>query len=692
MEYLPPVVARLVGDVSDYVRKMRQAEANTAQFADAAVKATRNTATEFEAAGERIAEDIAAGIEEGVDASEMSLGEAWKKLGSLVGERLGDFFKAAGERAATNLVVGLKLAAEPVVNALKPVWEAVAAKAEAELIIPLRALGQKVGGAIADGVKRSVWTVTSAAQSAAAAVASAARQWGSTIATGIGMWVAPIGAAISRVGASIASRFEGEIGTLLKFIGKKSAERLWEGIKGGLSTVGTFLKDALASMASKTWSAVSGFFSDLGKKAVASIGEGIKSNVAGALGAAKKFAGFFGDSLQDALGTLFEKIPIFGTNIASAITSNPYVALGAAGVAAVLAPVLAGALSSALTSALALGVGAGLLGLGAMVLADNERLVEQAQDSFAAIKKTMADAAQPLVGPFIRGLKDVQRIVKDLGPTFKALFAGVAPIVKRLTDALGPMLKGVLGGLQQALPGINAAFNGLARAMPGLGAAIGRFFAVVFSNAPMIERLTKGLIDFVSWIIGVAGPAVHGLTVIWGAFTNLMHLASINMGAIWERIKKAFDGGTGALARISAAWKPLKDAITETWKALEAFAGASEDKDMQKKLDELVAKIKAIWAPLKTFLGVVWAEAWEFVKRKWNEVVVPWWEGTAKPWLEHEVKDFVKDLFKGMVRDALDALTPWSTEAAAKTAPVGPAIKNSLKAGTADSGNWLHLP
>src|SRR5215510_5747727 len=238
MEYLPPVVARLVGDVSDYVRKMRQAEANTAQFADAAVKATRNTATEFKAAGEsagkalsegvtqataaatefkkaghvagqalsqgiseaatatvpvvaaevagriqgqrdhfvaageRIAEDIAAGIEEGVDASEMSLGEAWKKLGSLVGERLGDFFKAAGERAATNLVVGLKLAAEPVVNALKPVWEAVAVKAEAELIIPLRALAQKVGGAIADGVKRSVGAVTSAAQSAAAAVAS----------------------------------------------------------------------------------------------------------------------------------------------------------------------------------------------------------------------------------------------------------------------------------------------------------------------------------------------------------------------------------------------------------------------------------------------------------------------------------------------------------------------------------------
>lgn len=729
-EYLPPVVARLIGDISDYSKKWSEAaaiqeawaakagksmqaatagfqqagEAAGQEFAQAAVAAAvessqgaaaeaaaqiGNARAEFEEAGKQVSASIAAGAKEGAAEQEMTLREAWRLLGQKIAERVSTYFVEKGRFLSDKIGEGIRKGLDPIVAKVKPALIAAMDKLKSAVIDPAVEFGKRIGTAVADGVKRAGGAITEAFKKAIGGLKAEWAEFIQDLTATLQRGLGPLANGVKKIGSFLASKFEGEIGSLMKFIGRKSAENIGDGLKSGVGVLGKALDNFLSTAAGKAWGVVSGAFASLGKKAAASIGDGLKNAYGEISSKATNFAKKFGSTVQNALKGIFEKIPMFGSSIASALGSNPYITAAAAGFALQLAPVLAGAISSAITAAVGLGAGGLLLGIGAMVLKDNEKLVEQAKSSFSSIKDTMAEAAEPLVGPFIDGLKAVQRIISDLKPDFRELFAGIAPVVKMLTDGLGPMLKNILGGLKAGLPGIVAAFSGFSRALPGLGAAIGKLFSSILQNAPLIERLTKGLVDLVSWIIGHAGPAIHFFTVIWGAFTNTLHAMSTRWGELWSKIKKSFDGGTGALARISESWHKLRDAISATWKAVEEFAGASDDKTINQKFSALVQQIKQDWGPLKEFIGTVWNEAWDFVKRKWDEIVVPWWNGTVKPWLEQEVRGFMRELFQGMVGDVVSALTGLPAKAGAALSNLGPVVKGAILGAMGGAANWL---
>lgn len=394
----------------------------------------------------------------------------------------------------------------------------------------------------------------------------------------------------------------------------------------------------------------------------ASIGSSLKSGVTSALQSSTKVAG----SAAGALGT----------------------AIGGAVVAA-LAPVVIGGISSAVVVGGALAAGAAIIGIGALALKENERLVEEAKSTVDTIKEVFARAAKPLVVPFSEALTEIQKVVKGLEPDLKALFAGMAPSVRALTAALGSTLRPVLDGLKKSLPGINAAFAGLAKALPIIGAAVGKFFETIFKDGPVIQTLTKNLGVFAASLLNILGPAIRGFNVIFSAFVNLGRAAGIGWTIAWEQIKKAFDGGTGAVNRITAAWAPLKQAIMAVWDALTRFAAADTEAELALTMTALVEEIKKAWGPLKDFLGVVWDEAWAYVKRVWNEKVIPWWEGTAKPYLENEIKGFVKRIFSSMVDEAIGYLLGMPRRAAEALAGLGGSIRGAVMNAAAGAGSWL---
>jgi hypothetical protein len=157
----------------------------------------------------------------------------------------------------------------------------------------------------------------------------------------------------------------------------------------------------------------------------------------------------------------------------------------------------------------------------------------------------------------------------------------------------------------------------------------------------------------------------------------------------WEQIKKAFDGGTGAIDRITAAWEPLKQAIIAVWDALTRFAAADTEAELALTMVALVEEIKKAWGPLKDFLGVVWDEAWAYVMRVWNEKVIPWWEGTAKPYLINEIKSFVAGIFSSMVSEAVAYLESFPARAAGALAGLGGSIRGAVMSAVAGAGSWL---
>lgn len=306
------------------------------------------------------------------------------------------------------------------------------------------------------------------------------------------------------------------------------------------------------------------------------------------------------------------------------------------------------AMAAALVSAASLGVGAAFLAVGAIALRENKKLQATFKKTTDTIKTTLAKAAAPLVGPFNKALKDIGKLVKGLGPDFKSIFKSLKPVVPLMTKAFSGVVRQVVSALKDSMPAVNAAFRGLASALPTVGKWIGEFIRSLLKNPAIIENTTKALTLMAAGPLKLLGPLLSGLTVIFGAQVNIMRLFKLTGDALWSSLVRWFDGGSGAIGRLKAAWGPLWTAIQNVWNKLKEFAAAKTDLEIEKKFIALVESIKKLWGPLKNFIGTVWAETWAFIKRIWNEQVVPWWNGTAKPWLKKAFSGAMDEAVKMM--------------------------------------------
>ena len=403
------------------------------------------------------------------------------------------------------------------------------------------------------------------------------------------------------------------------------------------------------------------------------------------------------DGVGDALSTSFLKTVTLGISgsgsIASAFASNPITAtigvvLGGAIVAAALPAIGAG-----LTAGLGLLAGAGVLGIGAFLLKDNEKLQKQLTKSFGNITKSLQRAAAPLLKPFIEGIKVVEKALTGLEPIFKDIFKAASPIVGLLAKQVGPTLKPILEGLKSAMPGITAAFKGLAASLPGIGQAIGNFFKTIFQDPKIIERFTKGFGDFIAFLINTAAPAIRFLTLTWGALSNevilLKKYLSEDLGTAWKNILAAFDGGSGAIQRITEAFAPLKVAIKAVWDAFVGFANANTDAEREKTFVKLVDSIKAAWEPLKTFVKTIWDEILAAVKRWYTDKFLPWWENTTKPWLKDKLKSMANAAFEELKTIALAKAKEVPGKILEGIKNLATTVKNDIVKQFSNAGNWL---
>jgi phage-related protein len=277
----------------------------------------------------------------------------------------------------------------------------------------------------------------------------------------------------------------------------------------------------------------------------------------------------------------------------------------------------------------------------------------------------------------MQGLSDLARELKG---EFRDIFAALGPVIPLLVDAFGLFSGEVLRGVRDSMPGIVAAFEGFARALPAVGKGIGDFFRTIFENSDVIDNTTEAVTLFVTGPLKLLGPIIAGLTVLFGAFNNLLWMSGEGWGFLRDALISFLDGGSGAIGRFKEAWAPLSDAISNVWDKLVAFAGEDNKALLETRFTELVQAIKDAWEPLKNFLIVAWDEAWAAIKRIWNDRVVPWWEGTAQPWLESAIQAaFARawELAKQKVSEKIDEL---KAAAIAKVMTIPNAIFGALGA------------
>lgn len=408
--------------------------------------------------------------------------------------------------------------------------------------------------------------------------------------------------------------------------GERAGEELAEGVKRGADgrlrdARGKFVKDGEELGKSAGAGAKRGFMSGFGT-----------GDVKGALSKALSGIGdVLGKALRGSGSAVVPAVSALGTLISGALVAS---------VGATLAPALAGVVAAAVTSVAGLGLGAGLLGLGAFALKDVKSLRNSLKGLGETLKEVGRQAAQPLIKPFLRSLAILKADLKFLQPVFKSIFKGLAGSVQPLTQALSSFTANVLGGIKDSLPGITAAFTGLSRALPEVGRMLGDFFRTIFGNKDLIDNTTEGLIKLVAGPLRLLGPMISGLNVVFGVWNNALRLLAEGdyLGRLGQSILEFVDGGSGALGRISAAWEPLRAAIIRVWDALKAFAAEDDSKQLEAKFQAIVEAIKAAWGPLGDFISQVWDEAVAAVQRIWDEKFMPWWNEVAAPWLEGAIR------------------------------------------------------
>jgi hypothetical protein len=333
----------------------------------------------------------------------------------------------------------------------------------------------------------------------------------------------------------------------------------------------------------------------------------------------------------------------------------------AIGLAAILGPALASTLGAAITTAVGVGLGAGLIGLGAIALRESKPLKE----ALKGVGKTLDDvgkkAAQPLLKPLTTALRDTSELIRKLKPEFTSIFKSLAPAIKPLNESFGRFVGFLVRGIKDSMPGITAALDGFGKGLETVGKTLGDFFRDLFANDKLIDNAAEGFMNLISMGIKPLGSLISGLTVLFAAWNNVIKLTS---GTFLPRILEGFrmfvDGGTGMLDRIAQAWGPLGDAIQNVWNKIKDFAGEDNEKLLEGKFMAIVQAIKETWEPLKEFFTVLWNEIVAFLRRKWEEDFMPWWEGTARPWLENAIQGAFEAAWDAAVRvvgEKLSSLT-----------------------------------
>lgn len=217
---------------------------------------------------------------------------------------------------------------------------------------------------------------------------------------------------------------------------------------------------------------------------------------------------------------------------ASAIANPIGLALAAA-----LGGLAVSLIGPALLSGLTLGLGGGLVAIGAFALHGSKVLKDSFTDAGTTIGGVLARAAKPLEGPFAAAIKTVAGLFVRLEPTLKRIFTALAPAIAPVVAGFVTLAEQVVPQLEAAMPAVVAAFKALGETLPTLAPAFIGLFRLVGSNRKEIAGFLKGLVGLARWIIGTGIPA---LILVSKAFART--------AALQFALTKAVVGGTAAIA------------------------------------------------------------------------------------------------------------------------------------------------
>ncbi|MEV0618538.1 hypothetical protein AB0I81_34785 [Nonomuraea sp. NPDC050404] len=271
-----------------------------------------------------------------------------------------------------------------------------------------------------------------------------------------------------------------------------------------------------------------------------SSGKSIGSRLVSAVGSAVSSGA---GAIKDALSTGFEM---------ASKAAGPVLIGVLGGVLAAAGPTIGAALGGAIT----LGLGAGFVGIGAMLLLQNEKIRAEFAKTGNEIKAIMTDAAKPLLPVFQEAWSGVKRLVQEFNPIFKQAFQDAQGPLKEFTGqllgafrelkpAVQPIMDAFTGLLTQIGPQLKGVFSNIASSLTDLS-------RVVLENKTTIATLFVGLLQAIPAVISGIASVVSFFGTMLGVVNN------VNVG-----LTRAFVGGTTAVADFATRFLGVMRSIGE---------------------------------------------------------------------------------------------------------------------------------
>lgn len=327
------------------------------------------------------------------------------------------------------------------------------------------------------------------------------------------------------------------------------------------------------------------------------------------------------DDLERTAGRSFTKAGArtaasFGEGFSSvAAAPGPYgmaaIVTLALGAAVLLAPAIGAAIGGALT----LGLGVGFLGLGFFLVKDRPKIIKAMHGLGDDISKIFKTAAAPLQAPFLSAIRIIDREFKKLAPTFRHIFANVAPLIQPFVKGLTGALDKMMPGISEAISNMGPAFKALGEALPGIGLALGNFFADISENGPALARFITDSGTGLSKLITALGKTIAWLE---GAYLWMSNFA-INLKTKWlpsagSAIKGWYDAVVAWFGRAVDWVKALPGKIGAALAALPGVLGSLANRAFHAfsyAAGYAVGKVIKFFADLPANIPIWLARLWE---------------------------------------------------------------------------------
>lgn len=319
-----------------------------------------------------------------------------------------------------------------------------------------------------------------------------------------------------------------------------------------------------------------------------------KELIGGILGSVKSAAGGIQDTFQG----------VFSGGLKGAL-SSPIVGPIVLAAMAVVAQAIAGPLAAMIGGALILGLGAGLVGMGAMVLLQNEKLKEKLGKQWEGIQKTLERAFKPLI-PVLEFVMDtLGKLAKQFEPVINAAMKIAEGPLKRFIDDLAdafrkfepaiiPIMDAfsqILDGLGPQLPGL---FESIANSLIELSKTVSENSDIIVALFSMIFMAIPPVIDTIGWLIRTfRSLMLTGMKVFSTIASGALGMADGVLAAVQSMLE--------ALAKIPGPWqKTMQNAAAAVGNARKEVQRWKDDVERMPKIIELQAEINQLMSKLTT--------------------------------------------------------------------------------------------